>query len=808
MLGFPQVGKLSVLNLSLAYLKLSVLVGGRRQRHGPGVIGVMEKMKKATRVKLNLFPPYALVNVVVGMSRMKWKDKDLLEDLRKWTMNKLGNFTTTELLISLSAFAHLGYSHPAMYQKYAAVLVNPKLHHLDGLTIPQLTQLLQAYLQGGQYDDRLMMAVAACARKILTKASKAILADESKRLHGDKGIRVAGQDSGGTELRGSREAGTGAGKRSVARARQPGGYNISTNQTQPASLRPILTPSKSIASGVPKPHVTLVSDKGSWVTSKDPTETWTDLCRDSAVLLLALALHRYHDQRLCTAAEWFYVRIMNITSHTSLSTTIAVDAAPSPSRSSGSRQNVSGSQVLTNRPSRSLDPLAESLILALGALAVLQHSCHDLVHSIASQLGVQKVPQHNDMDSSGIPCALIGDKADRKTKGKLKASVAPPAVFNGPRPGQGDELMSSSWAARRTDGKMMVGVSRKESNEDEGYPPGDGRLLQVVDVKQGQAVHVNGLSEQLSFAVMDFSLLCTLSWSTLVLAPDLAAELVPLVANRALHDSEGQLEGDLVPQGRIRLCQVLQRHLIKRQDPGGPGDYGQMRWLMEDNTGTSGALKDALEGTLSAASGGSTMATVQQGSPGGTPAVPSVPSWCWVLIQQVEGTRNQQVAVMVDEVYDVLVGILNHWQQQGKKVRAVKRLGGARVAEHGEGVAAGEMVKDKDKSHGLLVGGVQGSMPRRYTLTAGVVSPESGLTVDLALVLPGARLAIDMQGPESQIRGAPGRLLGTTAVRQKLLEDLGWCVIGVDWLQWQGMTASSDKVAHLRGLLKAKGVLL
>jgi hypothetical protein len=86
---------------------------------------------------------------------------------------------------------------------------------------------------------------------------------------------------------------------------------------------------------------------------------------------------------------------------------------------------------------------------------------------------------------------------------------------------------------------------------------------------------------------------------------------------------------------------------------------------------------------------------------------------------------------------------------------------------------------------------------------------EGGLfCIDIALkpkAAPEQRVAVEVDGPWHYTRSRPYRELGSTVLRQRLLERYGWRVVSVPVRVWDVRVQQGSQVGCLRGLLGLEG---
>jgi len=71
-----------------------------------------------------------------------------------------------------------------------------------------------------------------------------------------------------------------------------------------------------------------------------------------------------------------------------------------------------------------------------------------------------------------------------------------------------------------------------------------------------------------------------------------------------------------------------------------------------------------------------------------------------------------------------------------------------------------------------------------------------GYAVDVSL--PGARIAIEADGPTHVARTDEGHMLGATAMKRRHLQAMGWSVINVTFTTWDALGGEQQREAFLR----------
>ena len=77
------------------------------------------------------------------------------------------------------------------------------------------------------------------------------------------------------------------------------------------------------------------------------------------------------------------------------------------------------------------------------------------------------------------------------------------------------------------------------------------------------------------------------------------------------------------------------------------------------------------------------------------------------------------------------------------------------------------------------------------------------LVVDIAL--PAERVAVEVQGPTHYFVNDKRREVGHTRFKHRLLRGLGWRVVSVPYLEWNGLRSKLAHAQYLKQLLSIGG---
>ena len=80
------------------------------------------------------------------------------------------------------------------------------------------------------------------------------------------------------------------------------------------------------------------------------------------------------------------------------------------------------------------------------------------------------------------------------------------------------------------------------------------------------------------------------------------------------------------------------------------------------------------------------------------------------------------------------------------------------------------------------------------------VDPSSFLNIDIAC--PDKKLAIEFNGPNRHLRMGYGKLNGQTMMKKRLVEKLGWTVVGIHWFEYFELETREEKLLFLAKRLK------
>eukprot|EP00808_Paulinella_micropora_P012063 g19425.t1 len=84
----------------------------------------------------------------------------------------------------------------------------------------------------------------------------------------------------------------------------------------------------------------------------------------------------------------------------------------------------------------------------------------------------------------------------------------------------------------------------------------------------------------------------------------------------------------------------------------------------------------------------------------------------------------------------------------------------------------------------------------------------TGLSVDIAL--PDHKVAIEVDGPSHFLTGSAdgveNRYIGTTILKQRLLQKMGWKVISIPYFDWAALGGSNERTSYLQQKLQKAGL--